>query len=148
MKTKIKYTAIVLLFLTATVGTLRAASASIWDTPADYGTSQNNPYNQAWDAQLSVQPFLFQSDKFYNQEMSFSSGFSVAGDFLTSRFGGLFREGIGSEGGDFDQDTTDESNPNDRNDIPMGDGLLPLMLATLGWVALVVLKRRFCHYFK
>ena len=76
--------------------------------------------------------FFYQSDMYYMQEMnSFSSfpGFA-GGDFLTFN-SGLFRGMGGGEGMDTGDDPSDKDHLFYANDVPVGDGLLPLLLAIL-----------------
>ncbi|GHT75033.1 hypothetical protein AGMMS50262_09230 [Bacteroidia bacterium] len=97
-------------------------------------------YSQVWNSQSQFgQAFVFQSELFYAQELSFLNNFST-GDFLFYRLPGLLRNLEGDENMDNgDNSGTDISgidNPFHVNDIylPLGDGVWPLILAVSGWI--------------
>ena len=133
-KIRIKIQTIVLLSLLMNPSNLSAESYEAWNN--SFMEASYVPFASASSESLG---FSYQSDLYYMQEMnSFStfSGFSGS-DFLTFN-SGLFRGMGGGEGMDTGTDTSDEDNLFYANDVPVGDGILPLLLAVFGWIVIVI----------
>ena len=76
--------------------------------------------------------FSYQSDMYYTQEMNFSpfsSGY-WNGNLLNFNSGVIFSIGS-NEGMDTGTGTSNNDNLHHANDVPLGDGLLPLLLVVL-----------------
>ena len=108
-------------------------SAQVYESWNSSFTDYANPYESA------SSDFLNRSDMYYQQEMnSLSSlpGFA-GGDFLTFNINGLLRGTGGDEGMDTGDDTSENDHPFYANDVPISDGILPLLLAVFGWIVIV-----------
>ena len=133
MKTRINILTIVLLSLLLNPMNLSAESYEAWNN--SFMEASYVPFASASSESLG---FSYQSELYYMQEMnSFStfSGFS-GGDFLTFN-SGLFRGMGGGEGMDTGTDTSDEDNLFYANDVPVGDGLIPLLLVVICWLTII-----------
>ena len=130
MKTRINILTIALLSLLLNSINLSAETYESW----------NNSFMDTSYAFSETSGFVYQSDLYYMQEVnSFSTFPGFAGsDFLTLN-SGLLRGMGGDEGMDTGSGTSDEDYPFYANDVitPVGDGLLPLLLAALGWIVIV-----------
>ena len=83
--------------------------------------------------------FSYQSDLYYMQEMNSFFGFSGS-DFLAFNLNGMLR-GIGDDDAmDSGSDTSTKDFLLYANDVPISDGMMPLLLAVFGWVALISIK--------
>ena len=126
-RTKINTLTIILLSLLMNLMNLSAESYESWNTGIT-----NTSY-----ASSETSGFFDKSDLYYMQEMnSFSTlpGFSD-GDFLTLN-SGLLRGMGGGEGMDTGDDTSDKDHLHHANDVPIGDGLLPLLLVVICWLTI------------
>ena len=126
MKTKINILTIVLLSLLMNPSNLSAEAYDSWNTGFT-----NTPYASSG--------FFDKSDLYYMQEMnSFSTFPGFAGsDFLTLN-SGLLRGMGGDEGMDTGSGTSGNDHQHYANDVPVGDGIIPLLLAILGWIVIVI----------
>ena len=89
----------------------------------------NAPFTSAFSESSA---FSYQSDMYYTQEMNFapfSSGF-WNGNLLNFNSGLIFSIG-GNEGMDTGTGTSNNDHLHHANDVPLGDGLLPLLLVVL-----------------
>ena len=134
MKTKLIILMIVLLSFVINPLKLSAQVYESWNNSfTDYSSASSD--------------FLNQSNMYYQQEMnSLSSlpGFA-GGDFLTLNISGLLRGAGDDEGMDTGDDTSGNDNPFYANDVPISDGILPLLLAVFGWIVVILLSPRLLH---
>jgi len=125
MKTKkINILTIALLSLLVNPINLSAQAFENWnDSFADV------PFTSAFSESSD---FLYQSDMYYMQEMSSSSFLSGLwnGNLLSFNSGVIFSIG-GNEGMDTGTGTSNNDHLHHANDVPLGDGLLPLLLVVL-----------------
>ena len=129
MKTRINILTIALLSLLMNPSNLSAESYESW----------NNGFMDTPYAFSETSGFVYQSDLYYMQEVnSFSTFPGFAGsDFLTLN-SGLLRGMGGDEGMDTGDDTSGNDHLHFANDVPVGDGILPLLLAVFGWIVIVI----------
>jgi len=92
-------------------------------------SSADAPFTSAFSESSA---FSYQSDMYYMQEMSSSSFLSGLwdGNLLSFNSGLIFSIG-GNEGMDIGTGTSNNDHLHHANDVPLGDGLLPLLLAVL-----------------
>jgi len=124
MKTKIDTLLITLLSLLVNPINLSAQAFENWNNSSVY-----TPFTSAFSESSD---FLYQSDMYYMQEMSSSSFLSGLwnGNLLSFNSGLIFSIG-GNEGMDTGTDTSNIDHLHHANDVPIGDGLLPLLLVVL-----------------
>ena len=88
--------------------------------------------------------FVWQSENFYQQEMNSYSYFSNS-PFLTLSENSLLRLFGGDEGMTSGDGGGNDTSNNDwlyyANDVPVGDGTLPLLLAIFGWFIIVIMRQ-------
>ena len=127
MKTKLILLTIVLLSLQMNPLKLSSQIYEPW----------NNNFTDTPSASSASSGFLYQSDMYYMQEMNSFSTFPgfAGGDFLTFN-SGLFRGMGGGEGMDTGDDPSDKDHLFYANDVPVGDGLLPLLLVMICWLTI------------
>ena len=134
MKTRINTLTIVLSSLLLNSINLSAEAYEAWNN--SFKETSYVPFASASSGSLG---FSYQSDMYYMQEVnSFSTFPGFAGsDFLTLN-SGLFRGMGGDEGMDPGTGTSGNDHQHYANDVPVGDGLLPLLLVILGWIVIVI----------
>ena len=127
MKTKLKILIIALLSLLVNPINLSAQVDEFWNN--SFVGAPNAPFTSAFSESSA---FSYQSDMYYMQEMSSSSFLSGLwdGNLLSFNSGLIFSIG-GNEGMDIGTGTSNNDHLHHANDVPLGDGLLPLLLAVL-----------------
>jgi len=128
-KIKLNILIVALFSLLANPINLLAQTDEFWNN--SFVGAPNAPFTSAFSESSA---FSYQSDMYYTQEMNFSpfsSGF-WNGNFLNFNRGLIFSIG-GSEGMDTGTGTSNNDNLHHANDVPLGDGLLPLLLVVLGY---------------
>ena len=128
-KIKVKILTIALLSLLMNPSNLSAESYEAW----------NNSFMETSYAFSETSGFVYQSDLYYMQEMNSFSTFPgfAGGDFLTLN-SGLLRGMGGDEGMDTGSGTSGNDHLHYANDVPVGDGIIPLLLAVFGWIVIVI----------
>jgi len=127
MKTKINTLIIALLSLLVNPINLSAQVDEFWNN--SFVGAPNAPFTSAFSESSA---FLYQSDMYYMQEMSSSSFLSGLwnGNLLSFNSALIFSIG-GNEGMDIGTGTSGNDHLHHANDVPLGDGLLPLLLVVL-----------------
>jgi len=98
--------------------------------------------DEFWNNSFTNTPFTLsessefhtQSEVYYIQEMNFTDFFS--GNLMSLNSGFLFSLG-GSEGMESGTDTSESDHIHYANDVPISDGLLPLLMVVLVWLIIV-----------
>jgi len=98
--------------------------------------------DEFWNNSFTNTPFTLsessefhtQSEVYYIQEMNFTDFFS--GNLMSLNSGFLFSLG-GSEGMESGTDTSENDHIHYANDVPISDGLLPLLMVVLVWLIIV-----------
>ena len=122
MKTKIN--TLTIAFLSLLMNPINLFADEFWNN-----SFVDAPFTSAFSESSD---FLYQSNMYYTQEMNFSpfsSGY-WNGNLLNFNSGLIFSIG-GSEGMDTGTGTSNNDNLHHANDVPLGDGLLPLLLVVL-----------------
>jgi len=127
MKTKkIKLSILIIALLSLLVNPINLSAQAFenWNN-----SSADTPFTSAFSESSA---FSYQSDMYYMQEMNFSPFSSSLwnGNLFSFNSGVIFSIG-GNEGMDTGTGTSNNDNLHHANDVPLGDGLLPLLLVVL-----------------
>jgi len=130
MKTKkIKLNILIITLLSLLVNpiNLSAQTDEFWNN--SFAGASDAPFTSAFSESSA---FSYQSDMYYTQEMNFAP-FSSSywnGNLLNFNSGVIFSIG-GNEGMDTGTGTSNNDHLHHANDVPIGDGLLTLLLVVL-----------------